>query len=82
MTPKRRQYLSAQGSQYLAATRISRLRWAYYDRVPSAWYVVSDADVRYLGELLTSDETEIRDNAYSDWCATTVQREMPEGWKP
>lgn len=59
----------------LNATQISPRRWAYYADEVSSWFVVSSADMQYLGELLADD-------AYSHWCAGTVAREMPQGWQP
>jgi hypothetical protein len=61
------------GMARLDGTRIGPRRVAYYADEISAWCVVRTADVAELGRLMRDEEIP---DAYSEWCAWTVSRDL------
>lgn len=59
-------------TQYLAAVRIGRTEYAYYDDATQDWWVAESHELRDLGRRLQRREPD----AYSCWCADTLSRRM------
>lgn len=62
----------SEAAEMLGAVKLGGGEYAYLAPETARWYVVSEADLADLGELLASDEPDV----YSQWCAWTDSVEM------
>lgn len=68
-------------AEYLSAVEVDD-GYAYYAAETSHWYVVTEGELAALCDYLDSEVAEIRDDAYSHWCADTSAEEQPSWWTP
>src|SRR5690606_26432910 len=69
-------------AQHINAVDLGDGDFAYYADETSSYWVVDEDDLADLCDYLDDADEDIRRDAYSHWCAGTVSREMPQGWKP
>jgi hypothetical protein len=67
----------------LGAVKLPDGDYAYFDDGMRRWYVVDEDDLlSYVSGYLESTDEDVRNDAYSHWCASTMADEMAEGWEP
>lgn len=73
----------ARAAAEVGATDMGDGRWAYYADETSRWYVMPAKELEELCDYLDHDDPQIRNDAYSHWCAGHSEvMEMPRGWEP
>lgn len=75
---------AARAASHIDAVKLPDGRWAHYDDGTHSWWVVTEGDMSRLCKYLDheDEDEDIRNDAYSHWCASNVAEEMPRGWTP
>lgn len=69
-------------SDRINATDLGDGMWAYWADEVDRYCVVDADDLEELCDYLDADDEQVRDDAFSHWCAGTLADEMPRGWEP